>query len=53
MKIKKQNGFLRVFEDYEIEEEPFISTVKPVGNGARINCSSRFLNKKVLVAVLK
>lgn len=53
MKIRKEDSIIKVFQDYEIDGEPFTEIVKATGNGAKINCSIRHLNRKVLVAVLK
>ena len=53
MKIKKEDGMLRTFEDYPLEAEPFIEIVTSYGNGAKVNCPKRFLDKKVVVGVLK
>ena len=53
MRVIRENGILRAFQEYEIEDNPFFETVKPIGNGCKINCSKKYEGKKVLVAVLK
>lgn len=53
MKIKREDGILKVFEEYPLEAEPFIEIVKPSGHGAKINCPKKFLDKKVVVGILK
>ena len=53
MKALRKNGILQVFQEVELESDPFFEVVKPFGNGCHISCSKKFEGKKVLVAVVK
>ncbi len=51
-KAIQRTNTLGTLQEWKIEGEPFVETVKPFGNGARICCPSKYLNRKVLVVVL-